>query len=263
MLSAAHAGPFAATGGSASISSNRISYSLGLKGPSATIDTACSSSLVAADTAAATLRRGRCELAALCGVNMLLLPQTFIACCQARMLSADGRCHTFDASASGYTRGEGCGAQVLAPRDASEPPRALLAGSALNQDGRSANLTSPNGPSQKAVVETALSEARLEPEQLRQVESHGTGTELGDPIETGALRAALGSRRTPIVLGAIKSNLGHLEGGAGIAGLLKLATSPECPIGAVERAQRISELSRSRNCSGQCQSLRPTSTSVS
>ena len=170
MLSAAHAGPFAATGGSASISSNRISYSLGLKGPSATVDTACSSSLVAADTAAATIRRGRCELAAVCGVNMLLLPQTFIACCQARMLSADGRCHTFDASASGYTRGEGCGAQILGPSGTASAasPVAAFAGSALNQDGRSANLTSPNGPSQKAVIQVALSEAGLQPEQVGQ-----------------------------------------------------------------------------------------------
>ncbi|CAE8645460.1 unnamed protein product [Polarella glacialis] len=166
MLSAAHAGPFAATGGSSSISSNRISYSLGLKGPSATMDTACSSSLVAADTAAATLRRGRCDLAVILGVNMLLLPQTFVACCQARMLAADGRCRTFDFSASGYARGEGCGAQVLVPlrekkalsglsaqgQQVPVPPLARMLATALNQDGRSANLTSPNGPSQQAVV---------------------------------------------------------------------------------------------------------------
>lgn len=236
MLSAAHAGPFAATGGSASISSNRISYSLGLKGPSATVDTACSSSLVAADTAATTIRRGRCEVAAVCGVNMLLLPQTFIACCQARMLSADGRCHTFDASASGYARGEGCGAQILGPAGSAAPSVdsvAAFAGSALNQDGRSANLTSPNGPSQKAVIEVALLEGGLRPDDVGQVETHGTGTELGDPIETGALRAALGSRSFPLLLGAVKSNLGHLEGGAGMAGLLKLASQLQHPVPAI------------------------------
>ena len=230
MISAAHAGPFAATGGSASISANRISYSLGLKGPSATVDTACSSSLVAADTAAANLRRGRCDFAVICGVNMLLLPQTFIGCCQARMLSFDGRCHTFDSSASGYARGEGTGAQVLQPKD--EMPGilaqlALFSGSALNQDGRSANLTSPNGPSQELVVRMALEEAKCAAEDLRQVETHGTGTELGDPIETGALRSVLGKRTAPLCVGAVKTNVGHLEGGAGMAGLSKLARPPE------------------------------------
>eukprot|EP00931_Biecheleriopsis_adriatica_P048348 TRINITY_DN27935_c0_g1_i1.p1 TRINITY_DN27935_c0_g1~~TRINITY_DN27935_c0_g1_i1.p1 ORF type:complete len:5156 (-),score=1260.04 TRINITY_DN27935_c0_g1_i1:82-15549(-) len=244
MLSAAHAGPFAATGGSASISSNRISYSLGIKGPSATVDTACSSSLVAADTAAATLRRGRCDVAVICGVNMLLLPQTFVACCQARMLSADGRCHTFDSAATGYARGEGCGAKVLLPRQPvpaitnanqnPSTPLASLIGSALNQDGRSANLTSPNGPSQESVVLTALAEAGIAPEELSQVETHGTGTELGDPIEVGALQAALGGsgRSRPLALGAVKTNIGHLEGGAGMAGLLKLASQLRQPTAA-------------------------------
>ncbi|CAK0831545.1 unnamed protein product, partial [Prorocentrum cordatum] len=237
MLTSAHAGPFAATGGSASISSNRISYALGLKGPSSTVDTACSSTLVAADTAAATLRRGRCEIAVVCGVNMLLLPQTFIACCQAHMLSKDGRCHTFDSSASGYTRGEGCGAQVVGPtpsRDAAGGPLIELRGSALNQDGRSANLTSPNGPSQTAVVLSALGEARLAPSDLNLVETHGTGTELGDPIEVGALQSALsaGARAQPLLLGAVKTNVGHLEGGAGMAGLLKLACVLERRVGA-------------------------------
>ena len=224
MISAAHAGPFAATGGSASISSNRISYSLGLKGPSATVDTACSSSLVAADTAAMNIREKRCEFAVICGVNMLLLPQTFIGCCQARMLSSDGRCHTFDSSASGYARGEGCGAQVL--QDVKMQSLASFLGSALNQDGRSANLTSPNGPSQEMVVRMALQNADCSPENLHQVETHGTGTELGDPIETGALRSVLGHRDQPLRLGAVKTNVGHLEGGAGMAGLSKLVRDP-------------------------------------
>ncbi|CAK9102638.1 unnamed protein product [Durusdinium trenchii] len=226
MISAAHAGPFAATGGSASISANRISYSLGLKGPSATMDTACSSSLVAADTAAVNLRRGRCEFAAVCGVNMLLLPQTFIGCCQARMLSFDGRCHTFDSSACGYARGEGTGAQVLqqVANQVSEASLASFLGSALNQDGRSANLTSPNGPSQEVVVRIALQEAGCDAGDLFQVETHGTGTELGDPIETGALRSVLAARSSPLCLGAVKTNVGHLEGAAGMAGLSKLVS---------------------------------------
>eukprot|EP00928_Gymnodinium_smaydae_P004000 TRINITY_DN11406_c0_g2_i2.p1 TRINITY_DN11406_c0_g2~~TRINITY_DN11406_c0_g2_i2.p1 ORF type:complete len:2568 (+),score=644.11 TRINITY_DN11406_c0_g2_i2:184-7887(+) len=233
MVTVAQAGPFLATGGSASISANRVSYALGLKGPSCTIDTACSSSLVALDTAAATLRRGRCDVAAVCGVNMLLLPQTFVACCQARMLSPSGRCKTFDDAASGYTRGEGCGAEILARADAAKgsgaeagrySPLAEVAGSALNQDGRSANLTSPNGPSQEAVVLTALAEAGVLPQALDFLETHGTGTELGDPIEVGALAAVLGGERRerPVLLGAVKTNIGHLEGGAGIAGMLKL-----------------------------------------
>ena len=227
MISAAHAGPFAATGGSASISSNRISYSLGLKGPSATVDTACSSSLVAADTAAMNICQKRCEFAVISGVNMLLLPQTFIGCCQARMLSLDGRCHTFDSSASGYARGEGCGAQVLQPKGFKSDHQTLASlasfmGSALNQDGRSANLTSPNGPSQELVVRMALQDARIRPQDLNQVETHGTGTELGDPIETGALRSVLNERSEALRLGAVKTNVGHLEGGAGMAGLSKL-----------------------------------------
>ena len=217
MISAAHAGPFAATGGSASISSNRISYSLGLKGPSMTIDTACSSSLVACNTAAFNLTH--CDFAVVCGVNMLLLPQTFIACCQARMLSSTGRCHTFDATACGYARGEGCGAQVLSSNSTSNASLSRFLGSALNQDGRSANLTSPNGPSQEQVIRSALQDAALSPSQLSQVETHGTGTELGDPIETGALRSVLPRVR----LGAVKTNVGHLEGGAGMVGLSKLA----------------------------------------
>jgi len=228
MLTGAQGGPYAATGGSSSISANRISYVLGLKGPSATVDTACSSSLVAADTAAATLRRMRCNLASVCGVNMLLLPQTFVACCQAHMLSEGGRCRTFDDSASGYARGEGSGAHTLERlRDA--PAFAELRGSALNQDGRSSNLTSPNGPSQTAVVLAALSEAQVVPSALDCLETHGTGTELGDPIEVGALQAALGgaSRERPLLLGAVKTNIGHLEGGAGIAGMTKLVAMLE------------------------------------
>jgi len=225
MLTGVHGGPFAATGGSSSISSNRINYVMGLKGPSATIDTACSSSLVAADTACTTLRRRRANVAAVCGVNMCLLPQTFVACCQARMLSAYGRCRTFDATAAGYARGEGCGAQVIERVDR-RAAHVEIRGSALNQDGKSSNLTSPNGPSQQAVVLTALTEAKVDPMMLDGLETHGTGTELGDPIEVGALNAVLGgsSRKQALFLGAVKANVGHLEGGAGMAGLLKLTS---------------------------------------
>ncbi|CAK9057424.1 Mycoketide-CoA synthase (Polyketide synthase Pks12), partial [Durusdinium trenchii] len=228
MITGAQSGPYAATGGSSSISANRISYSLGLKGPSATMDTACSSSLVAADTAAVTLRRRRCDLAVVCGVNMLLLPQTFVACCQAQMLSKGGRCKTFDDSASGYARGEGVGSHALERLGSSSRTAiAELRGSALNQDGRSSNLTSPNGPSQQAVVLSALAEAQLNPASHACVETHGTGTALGDPMEVGALQTALANGRSgsaPLQLGAAKTNVGHLEGGAGMVGLLKLAS---------------------------------------
>ncbi|CAE7183438.1 pikAI, partial [Symbiodinium microadriaticum] len=231
MITGDQSGPYAATGGSSSISANRISYVLGLKGPSATMDTACSSSLVAADTAAVTLRRRRSELAVVCGVNMTLLPQTFVACCQAQMLSKSGRCRTFDDTASGYARGEGVGAQALerlGSQVSAGPDAGLLAelhGSALNQDGRSSNLTSPNGPSQQAVVLAALGEAQVQPAQHVCVETHGTGTALGDPIEVGALKAVLGgSRLQTVQLGAAKTNVGHLEGGAGMVGLTKLAS---------------------------------------
>ncbi|CAJ1333643.1 unnamed protein product [Effrenium voratum] len=229
MITGAQSGPYAATGGSSSISANRISYVLGLKGPSATMDTACSSSLVAADTAAVTLRRRRSDLAVVCGVNMLLLPQTFVACCQAQMLSKPGRCRTFDDSASGYARGEGVGAHAL-ERSGSQQKVVELRGSALNQDGRSSNLTSPNGPSQTAVVLAALAEAQVQAARHICLETHGTGTALGDPMEVGALQAALGGsgRTAPLQLGAAKTNVGHLEGGAGMVGLLKLASLLSC-----------------------------------
>ena len=228
MITGDQSGPYAATGGSSSISANRISYVLGLKGPSATMDTACSSSLVAADTATVTLRRRRCELAVVCGVNMTLLPQTFVACCQAQMLSKGGRCRTFDDTASGYARGEGVGAQAL-ERLGSHQGSGLLAelhASALNQDGRSSNLTSPNGPSQQAVVLAALGEAQVQAAHHVCVETHGTGTALGDPIEVGALQVVLGgaNRLQTVQLGAVKTNVGHLEGGAGMVGLSKLAS---------------------------------------
>ena len=160
-------------------------------------------------------------MAIVSGVNMLLLPQTFVACCQARMLSRTGRCHTFDESACGYARGEGCGSLIL---DRNQLHRAELLGTAINQDGRSANLTSPHGPSQVAVVRKALDEAHVNPSVHDMVETHGTGTELGDPIEIGALRVALGRREITVALGAVKTNIGHLEGGAGMAGLMKLVS---------------------------------------
>ena len=176
------------------------------------IDTACSSSLVALDAAGEKLRRGKCDMAVVAGVNLMVSPASFVALCKARMLCADARCKTFDESANGYVRGEGCGAVVLKRlSDATAAQNRVLAvvkGSAVNQDGRSASLTAPNGPSQEEVIATALQEAQVSPLDVEYVETHGTGTSLGDPIEVGALKAVYGAGRSeerPLVLGAVKT----------------------------------------------------------
>jgi acyl transferase domain-containing protein len=222
------AGAYSGTGASISIAANRVSYVLGLKGPSHIVDTACSSSLVALDAACMNLRLGRCEQALVAGVNLLLGSATFIAFCKARMLSVDGRCKTFDASANGYVRGEGCCAVVLKglsdAKAQGDRVLAIIKGTAVNQDGRSATLTAPNGPSQEQVIALALEEAGVSPTDVEYVETHGTGTALGDPIEVGALKAIYGSGREssrPLVLGALKTNIGHLEPASGLAGLIK------------------------------------------
>ncbi|EWM20016.1 polyketide synthase [Nannochloropsis gaditana] len=185
---------YTGTGAAASIAANRLSYVFGLKGPSMSIDTACSSSLVSLDAACLRLRINKCESAIVFGINLLLSPASLIALCRARMLCADARCKTFDASANGYVRGEGCGAVVLKRLSdataAGDRVLAVVRGSGVNQDGRSASLTAPNGPSQEEVILTALQEAQVSPLDVEYVETHGTGTALGDPIEVGALKAA-------------------------------------------------------------------------
>ncbi|HWU88792.1 MAG TPA: beta-ketoacyl synthase N-terminal-like domain-containing protein, partial [Kofleriaceae bacterium] len=218
--------PFFGAGVSSSITSNRISYLLGLTGPSMTLDTACSSSLVAVDLAVEKLRSGVCSAALVGGVNVMLHHRTFVGCCAAKMLSAVGRCATFDASADGYCRGEGVGAVVLkrlgdALADGDQV-LAVIRGTAVNQDGRSASMTAPSGLAQEAVIRQALAVAGLAGREVDYVECHGTGTALGDPIEVEALKNVLGERRDkPVVLGAVKSNIGHLEGAAGVVGLIK------------------------------------------
>ncbi|CAE7236638.1 ppsA, partial [Symbiodinium microadriaticum] len=220
--------PYTGTGMSASISANRISYVFGLKGRSLTCDTACSSSLVAADAALSSLRRRTAEGALAAGTNLILGPAPYIAFSQAKMLSKHGRCFTFDKSANGFARGEGVGCIFLsmADEETSRGPvgpsaaRALIRGTAVNQDGRSASLTAPNGPCQQVAVRGALSEASASPSEVSLVECHGTGTALGDPIEVDALKTVLGND-SPVALGAAKTNIAHLEGSAGIAGLLK------------------------------------------
>ena len=203
-------GPYTGLGVSTAVSSNRVSYLLGLKGPSVTVDTACSSSLVAVDIAVSTLRRGRSTVAASSGVNLCLLPAPFVACSKAHMVSPDGRCKTFDASANGYARGEGCGSVTLCLLSETRAT-VVLKGSAVNQDGRSSSQTAPHGPSQEAVMRMALSEAELEPSSISAVETHGTGTALGDPIEVGAFRNTLREGRAQdveLTLCAVKTNIG-------------------------------------------------------
>jgi acyl transferase domain-containing protein len=215
-----------ASGNAHSIASGRLSYVLGLRGPSFPVDTACSSSLVAAHLAVQSLRSGECRLALVGGVNLILTPETTVTLTKAHMLAPDGRCKAFDSRADGFSRGEGGGVIVLkrlsnALADG-DHILALIRGSAINQDGRSNGLTAPNGPSQEAVIRAALANGKLLPEQLSYVETHGTGTSLGDPIEAQALAAALGENRgEPLMMGSVKTNIGHLESAAGIAGLIK------------------------------------------
>ncbi|RMI33404.1 type I polyketide synthase [Nocardia stercoris] len=221
---------YVATGNAANFGANRLSYVLGLEGPSLVLDTACSSSLVALHLAAQSLRRGECDLALAGGVNMLLSPEVTVALSKGRMLSETGQCRTFDAGADGYVRGEGCGVVVLRRlSDAVADGDAVLCvikGSAVNQDGRTSGLTVPRGAAQRAVVGRALEAAGVAPAEVGYVEAHGTGTPLGDPIEVRALAAVLGQGRPadrPVRLGSVKTNIGHLEAAAGIAGFIKAA----------------------------------------
>ncbi|HEX8113090.1 MAG TPA: beta-ketoacyl synthase N-terminal-like domain-containing protein, partial [Kofleriaceae bacterium] len=214
------------TGIAASIAAGRLAYLLGSTGPAMAIDTACSSSLVAIHQAMRSLRSGECRLALVGGVNAILSPEITVAYSQAGMLSPTGRCRTFDASADGYVRSEGCGMLVLERlSDAVAGGRAVLAvlaGAAVNHDGRSSGLTAPNGSAQCAVIRAALDDAGLTPADVDYVEAHGTGTRLGDPIELHALAEVFGDRPRPLRVGSVKTNVGHLEAAAGVAGLMKV-----------------------------------------
>lgn len=217
------------SGNSLSAAAGRISFALGLQGPSMALDTACSSSLAALHLACRSLQAGESRLAIVGGVNLMLTPSTYVNLSRARMLAPDGRCKTFDAAANGYARGEGCGVVVLkrlseALHDG-DRVLAVVRGSAVNQDGHSGGFTVPNGPSQEAVIRAALAVAGTEPRRVSYVEAHGTGTPLGDPIEVQALAAVLGKDRepaNPLVIGSVKTNIGHLEAASGMAGLIKV-----------------------------------------
>jgi len=226
---------YGSTGTSAATASGRLSYFLGLQGPAISIDTASSSSLVAFHLACRSLQNGECQMALASGVNLILAPELTLAFAHAGMLSPDGRSTGFDAAANGYVRGEGCGVVVLkqisAAQRAGDNILAVVRGTAINQDGASQGLTAPNGASQEAVIRKALAAAGLQPEDVSYVEAHGSGTPVGDPIEGQALQAVYGQgRRTPWLIGSVKSNIGHLEAAAGIAGVIKtvLALQHRC-----------------------------------
>lgn len=218
--------PYAVTGNSPSLASGRIAHYLGIEGPAVTIDTACSSSLVACHQAVRALRAGDVDLAVVGGVNLMLAQQTFTALSHMGALSASGRCSTFGSTADGYARGEGCGVIILRRQDdhATAGPGvwASLLGTAVNHDGISAGLTVPNGAAQRRVIEAAIRDAGTTAEDIDYIEAHGTGTPLGDPIELEALSAVFDpGRNRPLFVGSVKSQIGHLEAGAGIAGLIK------------------------------------------
>ncbi|MEZ0356074.1 type I polyketide synthase [Mycobacterium sp. SA01] len=225
---------YLAIGTSSAAAAGRISYRLGLQGPAVTVDTACSSSLVAIHQACQALLLDECDLALAGGVNVMLSPATMITFSHSRMLAPDGKCKTFDASADGYVRGEGCGVIAIkrlddALRDG-DHIRAVIRGSAVNQDGASGGLTVPNGVAQQRVIAEALERAGLTPTDINYLEAHGTGTSLGDPIEVQAAAAALGKGRDadqPLLIGSAKTNIGHLEAAAGVAGVLKVVLSLE------------------------------------
>ena len=225
-----HIDAYLASGSAGSVASGRLSYLLGLQGPSISVDTACSSSLVAIHLACQSLRSGESTLAIAGGVNAILRPEVTLTLSRAHMMAPDGRCKAFDSRADGFVRAEGCGLIVLkrladAQADG-DTIYATIRASASNQDGRSSGLTAPNGPAQEAVIRDALALAGLKPSDIDYVEAHGTGTSLGDPIEIQALGAALGAGRAadaPLLVGSVKTNIGHLESAAGVAGLLKVA----------------------------------------
>jgi len=225
LLDSAHA----ATGSSPSIAAGRISYFFGLRGPCMAVDTACASALTATHLAVQSLREGGSKMALAGSINLIIAPAANVVICKARMLSADGKCKTFDASADGYVRSEGCGVLVLKLLSQAQADGdrilAVIRGTACNQDGRTNGITAPNGNAQREVIQAALAASGLSPREIDYLETHGTGTSLGDPIEVQALGEVFGGDRPAddkLVLGAVKTNVGHLEAAAGMAALCKV-----------------------------------------
>jgi amino acid adenylation domain-containing protein len=217
-------------GGAACIAANRISYLFNFRGPSLAVDTACSSALTAVHLACRSLTSGDCDLAIAGGVNALLTPEATIGFCKASMLAPDGRCKAFDARADGYVRGEGAGVVILKPLDRAiedrDPIYAVIRGTAINQDGRTVGMSVPSGAAQEETFRHALRQAGVVPAAVQYVEAHGTGTRVGDPIEAAAIGNVYAEGRpadAPCLIGSVKTNIGHLEAAAGIAGLIKAA----------------------------------------
>ncbi len=219
---------YMASGSAHSIAAGRLSYFFGLQGPCLTVDTACSSSLATVQMAARSLANRECDIAIAGGVNLVLTPEWMIVFSKMKMLAPDGRCRTFDASASGYVRSDGCGIVILKRQaDALRDQDRILAsirGGSVNQDGRSGGLTVPSGAAQQSLLREALSNAGIDPGQVGYLETHGTGTSLGDPIEVNSIGAVFGAAHDsqhPLFLGSLKANVGHMEGAAGIGSLIK------------------------------------------
>ncbi len=220
---------YTGTGTVSCIASGRISYILGVHGPSLSINTACSSSLISVHYACETLRKGECDMALAGGVNMMLSPAAIISLCQMGALAKDGRCKPFDAAGDGYGRAEGCGMVVLKRLSDAEKDGdqilAMIRGEAMNHDGPSSGLTVPSKAAQRNLILSALKKAGVSPEDIGYLESHGTGTSLGDPIEMEAVNEIFANgrpRENPLIIGSVKGNIGHLESAAGIAGLIKV-----------------------------------------
>lgn len=223
-------GIYSTTGAVHSIAANRISYVFNLKGPSLAVDTACSSSLMAIHQACQSLRKGECETALAGGVNAILGPSVFVCFSRMGMLSARGRCYAFDARADGFVRGEGAGMLLLKPLEKAladgDRIHAVIRGTGTNQDGRTNGITVPSREAQQELTRATCAAVGIDPSQIAYAEAHGTGTPVGDPIEAHALGAVLGKNRSakhPCLIGSIKTNIGHLEAGSGVAGMIKAA----------------------------------------
>ena len=223
---------YTVSGTSLNTAAGRVAFALGLEGPAMAVDTACSSSLVAVHQAVSALQRGEANMILSGGVQVNLSGRLTELRANARMLSPDGQCKAFDASANGFVRGEGCGIVVMKRLSDAEAEGdriwGLILGSALNQDGTSTGLTVPSGPAQASVITEALSHAGIPPSEVDYLEAHGTGTEVGDPIELNSAAAVYGEGRksdSPLLVGSVKTNIGHLEPAAGVAGLMKVMLS--------------------------------------
>ncbi|MEM1070245.1 MAG: beta-ketoacyl synthase N-terminal-like domain-containing protein [Planctomycetota bacterium] len=225
----AHVNQQSSLGSLRGLAAGRIAYVFGFQGPTMQLDTTCSSSLVATHLACQALRTGETRMAVAAGVNLILAPESTIACCKLRALSASGQCATFSSIADGYVRGEGCGVVLLQRlSDAIADGRKIYAtipGSAVNHDGQSNGLTAPNGNAQVALIQEALRRAGKSSDEVDYIEAHGTATPLGDPIELNALNEVFANRNRRLAIGSVKTNIGHLESAAGIAGLIKVVLS--------------------------------------